>query len=85
MVFARFETPAVIEAEALETSTMVGVPLREAKLPNGVIVGAILREGELVIPRGDTRIQAKDRIILFAASNAVKKVEKLFSVRLEYF
>ncbi|MCH2395441.1 Trk system potassium transporter TrkA, partial [Oceanibaculum sp.] len=75
----------VIEAEALETSTMVGVPLREAKLPNGVIVGAILRDDELVVPRGDTRIQAKDRIILFAASNAVKKVEKLFSVRLEYF
>lgn len=75
----------VIEAEALETSTMVGVPLREAKLPNGVIVGAILREDELVVPRGDTRIQAKDRVILFAASNAVKKVEKLFSVRLEYF
>jgi trk system potassium uptake protein TrkA len=30
-------------------------------------------------------IQDKDRVVLFAASEAVRKVEKLFSVRLEYF
>src|SRR3546814_4052017 len=29
----------VIEAEALETSSLVGVPIREARLPDGVIVG----------------------------------------------
>jgi trk system potassium uptake protein TrkA len=30
-------------------------------------------------------IQDKDRVVLFAAAEAVRKVEKLFSVRLEYF
>jgi trk system potassium uptake protein TrkA len=75
----------VIEAEALETSGLVGSPLREAKLPDGVLFGAIVRGDEVIIPRGDTVVRAKDRIVLFARANAVKKVEKLFSVRLEFF
>ena len=75
----------VIEAEALETSSLVGAPLREIKLPSGVLLGAIVREDEVIIPRGDTFVQAKDRVILFATAEAVKKVEKIFAVRLEFF
>ncbi len=75
----------LIEAEALETSSLVGVPLREAKLPDGVVLGAVVRDGEVIIPRGETVVRVGDLIILFAAAQAVKKVEKLFSVKLEFF
>lgn len=75
----------LIEAEALETSSLVGTPLRDVKLPPGVMVGAIVRHGQVISPRGNTVIRNKDRVILFAASESVRKVEKLFSVRLEYF
>ncbi len=75
----------LIEAEALETSSLVGTPLKEVKLPAGVMIGAIVRNGKVISPRGATVIQDKDRVVLFAASEAVRKVEKLFSVRLEYF
>lgn len=75
----------IIEAEALETSTLVGPPLRQAKLPAGVIVGALVRDGEVVIPHGDTVVRPNDRVVIFAAAEAVKKVEKMFSVRLEFF
>ena len=75
----------LIEAEALETSSLVGVPLRDAKLPDGVVLGALVRNDEIIIPRGDTVVKAGDLVILFAASEAVKKVEKLFAVKLEFF
>jgi trk system potassium uptake protein TrkA len=75
----------VIEGEALETSPLVGTPLREVKLPAGVIVGGVLRGDDVVIPRGDTIIQVNDRVIIFALADAVKKVEKMFSVRLDFF
>ena len=75
----------VIEAEALETSPLMGAPLREVKLPAGIIVGAILRDDEVIIPDGDTVIRTKDRVIILASAGQVKKVEKLFSVRLEFF
>ena len=75
----------IIEADALETSRLVGVPIREAKLPEGVIIGALVRDGEVIIPRGDTVVRINDRVVLFAAADAVRKVEKMFSVRLEFF
>jgi trk system potassium uptake protein TrkA len=75
----------LIEAEAMETSPLVGKPLREANLPDSVLIGAVVRDGQVIIPRGSTVIEAKDRVVLFAAKDAVRRVEKLFSVRLEYF
>ncbi len=75
----------VMEAEALETSRMVGVPIREAKLPDGMIVGALVRGDAVIIPRGDTVINAGDLVIIFATTQAVKSVEKLFAVKLEFF
>jgi len=75
----------VIEAEALETSSLVGTPLREARMPVGVIVGAVVRDSEIIIPRGDTVIEVGDRVIMFALADAVRQVEKMFSVRLDFF
>ena len=75
----------LIEAEALETSELVGKPLRDVKLPTGVLLGAIVRDGEMICPKGSTIVQAKDRVVLFATSEVIRKVEKMFSVQLEYF
>ena len=75
----------IIEAEAIETTGLVGVPLKETGLPNNVLVGAIVRGDEVILPRAETIIQAKDHVVLFAAAEAVRDVEKIFSVSLEYF
>ncbi|MTI10062.1 Trk system potassium transporter TrkA [Curvivirga aplysinae] len=75
----------VIEAEALATSQLVGKAIRDAKIPKGVVVGAIVRGEEIIIPRAGTIIEENDIIILCASSEVVRKVEKLFAVRLEYF
>ena len=75
----------IIEAEAMETTSLVGIPLKETEIPEHVLVGAIVRANEVIFPRGETIIQANDRVILFAAAEAVKDVEKIFSVGLEYF
>ncbi|MEO5337694.1 MAG: Trk system potassium transporter TrkA [Magnetospirillum sp. WYHS-4] len=75
----------VIEAEAMETSSLVGQPLRDVKLPDGVLVGAVVRGTEVISPRGNTVIEDKDRVVMFAAAAAVRKVEKMFAVQLEFF
>lgn len=75
----------IIELEALETSQLVGQKLEDIELPLGVIVGAIVRDDEVLIPSGSTVIKENDLVVLFAAAQAVKKVEKMFAVRLEYF
>ncbi len=75
----------LIEAEAMDTSGLIGKPLREAELPHGVILGSVVRGNEVILPRGSTVVEVGDRIVLFARSEAVKEVEKMFSVRLEFF
>ena len=75
----------VIEADALETSPLVGTPLRELDLPAGVRIGAIYRAPDVIVPDGDTVIKAKDRIVVFAAGDRVKQVEQMFRVSLEFF
>jgi trk system potassium uptake protein TrkA len=75
----------VIEAEALETSPLVGPPLRELELPDGVRIGAVYRDGEMINPSGALRIKPKDRVVIFALEKAVKQVEQMFRVSLEFF
>lgn len=75
----------VIEAEALETSPLVGRPLREIKLPAGVRIGAIYRDKGFIRPDGGTKIKAKDRVVLLAEAAAVRHVEQLFRVSIQYF
>jgi len=75
----------LIEAEALETSPLVGQPLGESDLPEGVLVGAVVHDGEVIIPRSSTVIQTGDRVVLLAPAEAVRQVEKMFAVQLEFF
>ena len=75
----------VIEAEALETSPLVGRPLRDLDLPDGIRIGAIVHRGEVLTPVGETRISPGDRFVIFAMADQVARVEQLARVSLEFF
>ncbi len=79
------EEAEVLEAEALATSAIVGKPLRKASIPRGSLIIGILREDQIIIPSGETVINPGDRIIIFATKNALPKVEKILTVKLEFF
>lgn len=79
------EHAEAIEAEALETSDIVNRPLSKVKFPKGALVAAVVRGEEIIIPRGQSVIKEKDRLIIFALQEVIPKLEKLLTVRLEYF
>ena len=79
------EHAEAIEAEALETSAIVNVPLSKVRFPKGTIVGTIVRNEEIIIPRGDSVIRPRDHLIIFALHKIVPKLEKLLTVKLEFF
>ncbi len=74
-----------IEFEAMATSDVVGRPLKEIDFPKGAIIGAVVRPDEVLIPRGDDIIQAGDRVIVFVLGEAIRKVERAMSVKIEFF
>jgi trk system potassium uptake protein TrkA len=75
----------VIEAQVLSTSSISGKLIREVDFPEGALVGAIKRGEEVLRPRGTTRIQEGDLVMIFAMAADVPEVERLLQVSIDYF
>ena len=76
----------VIEADAIETSSIVNKKISELKLPKGVKIGAVLKNNnEVCMPKPSLRINDGDRVVLFSLSKMIKKVENLLSVRFRFY
>ena len=76
-------------AEAIEavahgdrrTSRVVGRRIDEIELPPGTSIGAVVRNGAVLIAHHDTVIEAEDHAILFLIDKKrVREVERLFQV-----
>lgn len=65
----------VIEIRIDENSVLAGQTIRSGieDLPEGVVVGAITRNGSFVMPRGETVVQPNDHVVVFAESSVVKE------------
>lgn len=74
----------VIEAVALAASGLVGRPLRDVDIGDGIRVAAVQRDNQLLFPDGDFVIKAGDHVVLFAEREAVPNVEKMFRVSHDY-
>ncbi len=67
----------VMEIDVTGNMKLLGTPLKSANFPNGAIVGIVLRDDEVIIPRGDFMPKQNDKLIIFALPEAIKKVEKM--------
>ena len=69
----------VLEIEVDDESVLAGKPIREsvADLPEGVVVGAITREREFIVPRGDTVIEPGDHVVVFVDTSVSDRVLSL--------
>jgi trk system potassium uptake protein TrkA len=70
------EEAEIIEMEVPSASRLAGKKLMEAKLPEHTIVAALLRAGQVLIPRGDTVIEGGDILAVVARSESVHLLEK---------
>jgi len=69
----------VLEIEVDEESILTGRPIRESigELPSEVVIGAITRNQEFVVPRGDTVIQPGDHVVFFVSADVLATVMDL--------
>ncbi len=66
----------VLDITTQPTSEYVGLRFREMPI-RGAMIGAIVRDGTAVFPRGDDVLQAGDRVIVFTETSRVPDVEKV--------
>ncbi len=74
---AEIEGTAVIEV-VVKNRKLVGKSLKELNLPKDAIIGAVVRKGECLIPRGDTKLELDDRLLVFAKWDEVEEIEEIF-------
>ena len=72
-----------LNAEILEIiprngSKITKQPLKSLHFRSSAILGAVTRNDDVIIPTGDTQVQAGDHVIIFSLPKAVADVEKLF-------
>ena len=70
------------QARVLELAVPGGftpTAVRDLELPPDSIIGSILREGAVVVPRGDDRVQGGDRLLVCCTEPAVRGVHDLFA------
>lgn len=58
--------------------SITGKTLEELKLPKGLIIGAVVRGDNVIIPTGDTRIKANDRIVVFSLAEDLPNLKMFF-------
>ncbi len=75
----------VIEAVVLSTSPMAGQRLRDIDFPEGVLVGAVMKDGEVLRPTGALRVEEGDVVAMFAMADDVPEVERLMQVSIDFF
>jgi trk system potassium uptake protein TrkA len=68
-----------IEFVAAEGAGIVGLPLALLHLPHGSMVGAIVREQELIMPDAGTVIEVGDRVVLFARPALIPRLQRLLA------
>ena len=67
----------IMEALVKEGSVLIGKTLLEVELPQKTLIGAIIRDHEVIIPSGNDRISINDKLIIFTLQESIKQVEKL--------
>ena len=75
----------VIEAQVLGTSPIAGQKIKDVAFPEGTLIGGVMKQGKLMKPTGDTRIDEGDVIAIFAMASDVPEVERLLQVSIDFF
>ena len=68
-----------IEYIAAEGSKITKKALRDISFPKNALIGAVTHRQELIIPTGDTQLQAGDRAVVVAMHHALNDVDKFFN------
>jgi trk system potassium uptake protein TrkA len=68
----------ILELKVSEDSKVANKPLRKAHLPDGCLIGAVVRGDKVLLPKGDDVLLPGDDIVLFALTDTIPRLKKLF-------
>ncbi|MCM3160584.1 potassium/proton antiporter [Metabacillus litoralis] len=73
----------IVEFEVSETSIITNKLLKDIKFPKEVLINAIIRDGDLVTPYGETKIQAGDFLYILVSKRREKELTSFLNRSVE--
>jgi trk system potassium uptake protein TrkA len=70
---------SVVEEKVPAGAKAIGVQLKDMGLAEHCVIAAIIRDGVMTLPRGDSSLQAEDEIIAVASPEGVKMLSDLLA------
>ncbi len=74
---------SLVEVRVPPEAPAAGVPIRDLPLPEQCLIAAIIRQGEIVVPRGATLVQEGDEVLAMTNHEGEEKLAALFAPRQE--
>jgi trk system potassium uptake protein TrkA len=70
---------SIVEEKVHPEAPVVGVPLRDLIMPEECVLVAVLRQGRLIVPRGDTILEPVDEVIALVHASQCARLAGLLS------
>jgi trk system potassium uptake protein TrkA len=70
---------AVVEEKVPAGAKAIGIPLKDMGLAEHCVIAAIIRDGVMTLPRGDSTLQAEDEIIAVASPEGTQMLSELLA------
>jgi len=68
----------ILEMTIEKSTGLVGKKIRDAGLPRDTLILFLIREGETLLPEGDTVLKARDQIGIITRKSSIEKLEERF-------
>lgn len=68
----------IVEFVVRDGSAVTNKPINKLNIPDGAIIGGIIRGEDSFIATGSFQIQAEDRVVVLVLPKTIQEVEKLF-------
>lgn len=68
----------VVEFEVSDNSKVVNKKIHELELPEGALIGGVIRESKGLIPSGEFELHMRDKVVVFTKTYCARKVNRYF-------
>ncbi|MFW6308769.1 MAG: NAD-binding protein [bacterium] len=69
---------SIFQVEVAADSKAAGKEIKEIELPLSIVLGGIIRRGDIIIPRGGSKIKTGDKIIIISLPEEQAEAIKVF-------
>jgi trk system potassium uptake protein TrkA len=70
---------SLVEEKIAPSSAVIGIPIKDMPLPQNCVISGIIRDGEIILPRGITTLEEGDEVLALVDDRSREQLAKYLS------